>query len=393
MFTPQPQKAERKIQEQKITGQSQRWIDRFWERLSLISTAKGGEVQEVVFVSRPELEISYINASKRNAWLEGKEHVNKISEKEFPWTVCSAGHDRYNKQPCVGCAIADTTESMMNKDKKPNPWKAKTFSVFQLVHLDWYNRELRMKNGEPVRYKDVPQYNIVKGKGKDSFFGRLLKLKVGQKQWKNLIDIWNDVLFWMCDGCGTEIVTKQLVCTGCRKDLIDPSEIQKMPRNKLFELMINDQTCSECNLTALPFDINQCGYKNGGKTVIKKHSCDYPNPERMNLFNCVLGICKKGTNNDTVIGFESVFSLNPKSAIYYTAPEGMTIETIVDEAIKRNGFYDLESEFSPLDLEQQATILKVPNPYKEVPIKTEQAPIPQNPTTKLSKLVFSEGGQ
>jgi hypothetical protein len=133
----------------------------FWEYAKL-----GKESSQFVFLAG---EFKSRLSAKNLPWFEGFEHrtaiVNDKGMKEYPFVACSAGNDKNDKQPCVGCHLFESNKPApytKKENRAPNPWGQKLFTVFCVAHLAWYKRVIRLnKDGVPVVFADVPQYNEI----------------------------------------------------------------------------------------------------------------------------------------------------------------------------------------------------------------------------------------
>lgn len=373
-----------------------KYIYPFWEELSLKDKAP----KAIILTSTNEGYTSMLNNEKKS-WLEGKKHVGfhlENGQEKYPWVVCSQGTDERNKQPCVGCAYQVKIAPQCRKEKKQNIWNPKIFAAFNVIHLDWYRKEIRVDaEGNPVTFNDIPQYNTVKCNYSDenAYYGHLLKLVLSNNHYKTLtLEIAKD-LFWTCDGCGTGLTTKRVYCPSCNANLLEESNLN---RDNVAYWMLNQFFCS-CDYQGYPKEDLECGYDPEGQTKKKrKYPCPYEKPERMDLFNCVLVIKKTGEQTSSKIELVEAYSFNPDSDIAWTPPtdkqdnilfDGNAEHVIKSVVERREGkLYDLEKDFSPLSIELQAQILKVENPFEKKDIP-EQPNIQQKPSaTKLNNLIL-----
>ena len=364
----------------------------FWEYLQLKA-----DTEQLVFI--PGEYVSRVEEGRAYPWLEYYSHRSAVTQDgkvQYRECTCSAGLDLSNKKPCVGCYYYESNKPApytKKENRTPNPWGKKLNVVMCIVHLAWYKRVLRMKDGKPVTYNDVPQYNEVlcpagEEGSEGSFFGKLLKVKLGNNHYKNWVEIASQ-LYWICDGCGTGIVTKKIYCRHCGADIIDPKEINKRTRPEQEEIVKRPVGCS-CGATDLPLEDLACGYDMEGKVYRRKKTNTCPlgeaPPQRMSIFGCVVSLNKTGAKTDSKLNLIDKSSFNPDSDISWVAPTdniGMPPIEIVNAAIERNGgkLYDIDKDIEIVPEAEQASILDVPNPYAPPTDMPKQAPIPQKPVT------------
>lgn len=376
-------------------------MNKFWEELLLKK-----DTDLVAFVASPDtLFESLIDGSKK-PYMEYPVHktiIKDSSGKEtYPEVVCTCGRDRYNKLPCIGCFQFEHFQ------KKPNPWKAALKTKWLVVHLAWYKSVPRLdKDNKQVIFNDVPQFNIVRCDGPEegAFFGRLMKLTLGQQHTRNLFtvgesrkkdDPQNSIrreLYWTCSGCSTRIVTEKLFCEGCDTILMDG--LKGKSWEEVEKLLCTPIKCS-CGHEGIPVEGSGCGYKvvegSAGKVKVKNAACPFEAPVRMDLMNVVMEIKKEGEKQESTLKRAQVYSIFEGAASYplsdeeysyleetYKLPR-MTISDIIAQAVERNGgLFNLEQEVKDLmyPVEVQAEILKVPNPYANASIPEHKEPVTQ----------------
>ncbi len=365
----------------------------FWEYLNLSAAT-----QQLVFI--PGEYESRIEPGKIYPWLEFYKHkmtyTDSTGKQIFKNITCSAGSDKHHKKPCVGCHYYESNKPApytKKENRTPNPWGQKLSTIFCVGHLAWYKRVMRMKDGKPVVYADIPQYNEVlcpagEEGGPDTFFGKLVKIELGNNHYKNWVEIASQ-LYWLCDGCGMGIVTKKVYCRNCGADLIDPKEINKLSRPQQEDILKKIQTCA-CGHVDMPVEDLACGYDVEGKVFKRKANRPCPlgdnPPQRMHIYNCVVSLNKTGAKTDSKLNLVDKASFNPDSDISWVTPYesiGMPVVEIIDSIIARNGgkLYDINKDIEVVSEEQQAQELKVPNPYAAPSDIPKQPPISQVPVT------------
>lgn len=355
-------------------------IKKFWEEL-----LPKGNVEQVLFLAPENVEGYYKSLldGQKKSYMEFGLHktVAIVDGKEtYPDIVCTCGLDPYNKKPCVGCYQYEHFTG------RPNPWKVHFTTKHQIVHFAWYHNVPRLdKDGKQVVYQDKPQFSKERCVGDscvnctkqyERTFGRLMKLTLGANHTKNVMGIRKS-LYWTCSGCNTQIVTKELICEGCNKTLVDLRNIRgEDPKDELgskrrkIEQAINQIYECSCGHTGTPVEGNDCGYNAACTIKSKKHKCPYEAPLRMDLYTSVLEICKKGEKTDSHISLEGAYSIfeNSENAYQFEVDEQLSV--IVNRAVEMNsGLYDLEKEVKEqiVDVAEQATTLNVKNPYGEGP--------------------------
>lgn len=383
-----------------------RWMNPFWEQLRI-----GKSIEQLIFVAPEQGYVSAVNGTDVNYWFEGWKHKGfflQNGKENYPWITCSEGHDPSNKQPCIGCFYYSAFYKALKKgEKKQNPWKKQLFAVFNVIHLAWYKKVIRVdKDGKPVTFNDVPQYNIIRcPQGEegstDSFFGRLLKLDVSNMHFKAILN-FDDKLYWTCDGCNTGIRTHRIYCSKCGEDFVDINKVSS--RVEQQKLLRSPQTCS-CGEVALPIEDTECGYNEEGTMKLKtrqaqkggtpRATCplDKEPPRRMGLFSSILNIKKEGEGKDSNLKVTDHFSFDINSDISWPIPDGFPpVGEIVDSILQNTKMYDMK-EYVPIEIEEQARELHVENPYiapKDLPDagKIDQNPIPvkEETPTKTFKI-------
>ncbi len=352
-----------------MTGKPKK-IKKFWEELLLKDA-----IQSVMFLSPQdsgEYYESLINGDKQ-PWQEYLLHKTQTldnGKKQFPDTICSAGLDRYNKKPCVGCYQYDHFTG------RPNPWKPSPTCKFNIIHFANYHDVPRLKDGKQVIYNDIPQFNKEKcvGEGcqfcKDGnkpVFGRLMKLTFGQNHTKQLFEIRRG-LFWTCAGCNTAIVVNNLSCSNedCGKVLKEDLKGKKI--EDVEGLLQTEIECIHCGTIGLPIEGSDCGYKADRTMKLKKHNCPFSAPARMDIFSAVLDLSKTGEKLESTIKLAAAYSVYEDGNSPYQFDCEDNLDTIVNRAIKANSgeLFDLHEEVVDFIMEpaEQALILRVPNPYE-----------------------------
>lgn len=315
----------------------------------------------------------------------------------YPEIVCTCGNDKYTKKPCVGGYMYDHFTG------RPNPWKQHMVTKHQVVHFAWYHEVPRIgQDGKQAIFQDKPQFNKERCTGEgckncaanhSRVFGRLMKITLGTNHTKNLMGIRRD-LYWTCSGCATQIVTKELICEGCEKVLVDlrnvkPDSDPESQKNVLasvrrkIETAINQEYTCSCGHVGAPVEGNDCGYNAACTIRNKKHKCPYEAPVRMDLYTSVLDIAKEGEKTDSRIVMKAAYSIFENSDKPYQFEVDEELGLIVNRAVEMNGgLYNLEKEVRDMMIppDMQATVLGVPNPFANgprIPGGEEDAPKPK----------------
>lgn len=337
-----------------------RFTNKFWEEVKLDDVKQPILLLAGEFVSL----ISNTPAPWKEYLLHKTLYIKGQQQKDI---VCSAGHDPYNKQPCVGCYYWETGP------KKENPWYPKVTIKFNALSLSQYHdnipyiksgQQVKKEDGKPVFIKErcagkactlCPTY------GKPGLSGRLMKLVLTGTHFNQLMS-YNKKLLNLCAGCGKTIVLNDFSCAGCGDQLLNVAE-NRFSEEYLEQYASTPVQC-HCGHTGIPQEGLDCGYDEEGMTK-EVEDCPLEYPVRMNIFNTVIPLTKEGEKTQSKLDFGEKKSIVEKSKIKYNHPSKLSINEILQNAITANNgkLFDLDEETRILSTEEQAAHLNVENPY------------------------------
>lgn len=328
---------------------------------------------------------------------EMKEHfihtaLKKVDGKDtYPEIICTCGIDPYNKKVCLGCYMSDQFKYQKGVI---NTWKKKLITKWLVLHLAWYYKvPLKDEKGEQKVYNDQPSFMHIlqteasaeKFEGTcEKYFGKVLKMDLPTSHSKGLLNIRKS-LFWTCQGCMMNIVTNNLSCPECEKEVMKVSitSVEGKDVNEKLDnirVLIGTPMACVCGYKGIMVEGNDCCYTEDRKMKKRGKKCPFEVPVRGDIFGSVVYLTKEGEQATSSLIMKKNYSIyNQAGDGCFELPEEVVneypnmetdkvLEVIKARALKEamdagvNIDLDKEVESFILPVEQQAEILGVSLP-------------------------------
>lgn len=329
-----------------------------------------------LLVPSPKIEGYHFRHHTFNVFMAPR-NPNERGYNTFRDLVCSCGPEPHAPQPCIGCYQYDHGQ----KDAKPkDQW------VFNIAHLVWYHTVPLVKDGQVQMKRDNSGPVMVKQeclayKMENVLLGRAIQsgrvppdiakkykqcegckqqagyawgdhriLQLGFKHLKNILEI-DDKVGKKCINCNTGILRVAFDCEKCNAEMVDLS--QAGWTNDQIETFSKTQTaCGACGAHGLPKSIYECGFDESYNQIAQ--SCG--NSEKASIFDCVLWLQREGESTESEVVVKRVELISQ-----YQTQDQRPLDVHLGEIVKAP--FDLADMFKPDSLDDQATTIRVPNPY------------------------------
>jgi hypothetical protein len=296
----------------------------------------------------------------------------------FKELVCSCGPDAHAPQPCVGCYQYD------HGDKNA---RSKDQWAFNLAHLAWYHMIPLVKDGQVVMKKDnsgpvMVKQECLRHKMENVYLGRAIQsgrvppqiakkykdcegckqsaqwafgdhrvIQLGFKHLKNLFDI-DDQLGKKCLNCNTGILRVAFDCEKCNTEMLDLSQVQ-WTNDQIDTFSKTPTQCQSCGNVGVPKSVYECGFDENYNQV--QQAC--ANPQKTTIFDCVLWLQREGESTESEIVVKRIQLISQYQAQHDQRSLGEQLKEIVKEP------FNLVEMYKPDTLDEQAEMIRVPNPY------------------------------
>jgi hypothetical protein len=291
--------------------------------------------------------------------------------------TCSAGPESHAPQPCVGCYQVDHGA----KDSKPrDQW------AFNIAHLAWYHQHPLVKDGQVQTKKGSSDPILVKGeclayKKENELLGRAVPklgnkikqpktcencgqqhpfvfgdhrvLQLGSGHLKALLGL-NDDLKKKCANCNTNLVRSAFRCgnEACDVHLVDVAAgMQGWTTDQIEQFEKTPQTCGSCTQTTLPFCEYVCGYDDSYNLGT---GCGDARP--MEVWDCVIWVQREGKGTESELKIKRIEPISK-----FKTPDNRPLSEHLKEIVKEP--FDLVDMYKSKSLDDQASEIRVPNPY------------------------------
>ena len=362
---------------------------KFWEYLRI-----GKTIEPLLFINLNEEGYTSLADGEKKETKEFFLHttLKKVDGKDtYPEIVCTSGCDPYNQKPCLGCFMQ---QNFKFQKGVINPWKRKLTTKWIILHLAWYYKVPRTDDkGEQVVYNDQPSFIHVlqteasaeKYEGTcEKYFGKVLKMDIGSAHSKGLLNIRKN-LYWTCQGCMMKIVTNNLSCPECDREIMKVNILAaegKTLDEKLdsIRMLIATPHACICGYRGTMVEGNDCCYTDDYKAKKRGKKCPFDAPVRGDVFGTVTFLTKEGEQATSSLVMKNAYSIyNQAGDRVFDLPvevldefPNMEVDKILDiikaraikEAVDGGVNLDLDKEIESfmLPLEQQAEVLGIPMP-------------------------------
>jgi hypothetical protein len=327
----------------------------------------------------------------KNAYFKITKHKRRILKngKEFyAETICSAGTDPQNPQPCVGCIAIDSGDKSVTRSEQ---------FVFTIVHLHPYHTHpligkegtvvMKKDNGGPVMVdtectgKKCDFCRVLKGQpaadpkfafqAKDigTVLGKRRYIEVGKGHLSNLA-AWDNVVRGQCGNCRSMVELVGYACSTCASLNIDAGTDPRTDQ-ELEEAVSRPYPCAKCQRATMHGEVIGC-------QVCEAKEIQ---PTQGSLFGVVLWGSREGEGMKSQLvlaRFETPEEYNEK--VPPALLNGKTVQQIVSEVGKPYDFTDI---LAPESLQEQVQRLELGGSVT-VPNSSPYASTPPNPFASKS---------
>jgi hypothetical protein len=295
--------------------------------------------------------------------------------------VCSAGPDRHNPQPCLGC---------YNVDHGKKDAKAKDQWCFNIAHLGWYHNSPLVRDGqvvfkqnsqEPVMIKNeclsYKMENVLHGRAQNApkgslkrafkmcegcnqrhphIFGDHRTLQLGFKHLKSLFAI-DEELGKKCANCNTFMLRMAMNCGNeqCNARIVDLATAGwTIDQIEMFAKQ--DHQCQYCGKTGRPYSEYKCGFDSNYLPIVGGGCQGGVEPKKNSIFDMVLWLQREGESTESEIVVKKVEPISQ-----FRTQDGRSLTEHLPEIVKSP--FDLAEMYKPESLDEQAKTWNTQNPY------------------------------
>jgi len=293
---------------------------------------------------------------------------------DFP---CSAGPSPHAPQNCVGCQQNDAGNKTVGNGRQQWAFNVKHLVPYHEIPLvDKKTGQMRMKqdNSGPVMVLQQCQvgtpserlYGMKNNRNGQCehcqrnmplLYGAPKFLQLGKNHLEELFKV-DTFLEQTCANCMTRLIKVAFDCARCGNEILNVAQ-SGFVNDQLKQFAETPQQCRSCGHVGLAKPAYECGFDPNGMYKVPQGGCSQNvEPRPMSIFDCVLFVHKEGQDTQTKL----VISPPTPIRFFRTHTGNTDLEQFLQQPHLVRGI-NLVDAFKPIDLEEQARICGVPNPF------------------------------